>query len=271
MTKRCIALTISASLAASAWAVYAPIPEEQLGKALTVQLSGGVYHDSNIFGGASNEVSSVVYRMAPSLEFASSLTDQTFFSAGYSLTYDYVKDRPQNQDLFNHDLHARVAHAFSQRATLDISNTFLVAENPESLLAGVPLNTDQSFRNNQFNVIFRGGLTERIGYTLKARSSVFDFDLPNLSTLLDRSETLLGVALDYAVSEATQALGEFRYLAVDYARNGSRKDKRSVYLLGGVDYAPSKQLSISARAGLEQRYRWGAPDDEAPYAEITGR
>ncbi len=271
MFQRCLASLLPAFVAIPLGAVYAPVPEEELGQPITVTLEGGVFHDSNIFGAPSGEIDSLVWRAAPSVELALSLSDQTFFSAGYGLTYDYIADRPQNRDLFSHDLHARLAHAFNPRSTLDLNNTFLIAENPESLLAGVPLNTDQSYRSNQFDATYTGGLTERLGFAFKGRSLIFNYDLASLADQLDRSETLLGVSVDYAVSEVSKALGELRFLDVSYDTLGNRKDKQSVYYLGGFDYAPSEQTAFNLRLGWEQRYRWGAPDDDAPYAEITGR
>lgn len=61
-------LTPLAVLASPLMAVYAPIPEEELGKALVFTVGGGVYHDDNIFGAPSGERSSMVYRFAPSID-----------------------------------------------------------------------------------------------------------------------------------------------------------------------------------------------------------
>ena len=271
MTKRCIALFVASLVSLRVWAVYAPIPEEELGKTFTLRVGGGVFHDSNIFGAATGETSSMVYRFAPSLDFNSSLSAQTFLSASYDLTFDRLPDRPLNRDLVSHLMNVRLAHAFSKRTTLDISDSYTIAENPESLLAGIPLNTDQSFDSNQFNATFDSGINERLGYTFKARSSTFAFDLPTLAAQLDRSETLVGLSLNYSLSETAKVLGEFRFLDVSYDVGGNLKDKRSYYYLGGYDYNPTEQTAVSVRLGMEQRYRSGAPNDTYPYAEITGR
>ena len=271
MTKRCITLLVASLVSVRVWAVYAPIPEEELGKSFTVRIGGGAYHDSNIFGGATDETSSMVYRFAPSVNFNASVSAQTFFSASYNPTFDRVVDRPLNEDLISHLMNVRLAHAFSKPTTLDISDTYTIAENPESLLAGIPLNTDQSFDSNQFNAIFDSGINERLGYTFKGRSSTFAFDLPTLASQLDRSETLVGVSINYALSETSKVLGEFRYLDVTYDLGGNLKDKHSYYFLGGYDYNPTEKSAVTVRVGLEQRYRSGAPNDDYPYAEITGR
>ncbi len=269
--KRNVALFLTSLAALPAWAVYAPIPEEDLGQTVAVQIGGGIYHDDNIFGAATGAVSSMVYRFSPSIDFNASVTAQTFFSASYDLNYDYVVDRPLNTDLFSHRFSARVAHAFNRDSTIDVTGTYSINENPESLLAGLPLNTDQSFKNNQIDLVFISKINERLGYTFKGRSSIYAFDLNTLAAQLDRDETLFGLSLDYAVSEATKLIGEFRYQDVAYDTAGNTKDKNSYYYLGGLDYAPSEKTSVSLRFGFEQRYRSGAPNADAPYAEITGR
>ncbi len=271
MMKRCFLLLVLAAITGPLGAVYAPIPEEELGKALLVTLGAGIFNDSNIFGSPDNKRDSMVYRFEPSISYNASVTDQTFLSASYDLMWDHVEDRPGNQDLISHILSVRLAHSFDPETVLDITDQFSVVENPESLLPGLPLNTDQSYVSNQLDITFNDEFDERLGYTLKARSLLYAYDLDSLGDQLDRHEFLIGASLNYHVSEATRLLGELRYQDVSYDFGGSTKDKQSTFVLAGVDYNPAENLSISVRAGLEQRDRSGAPDDDAPRAEITVR
>lgn len=271
MLKRCKNLIPLVIGVGSLGAVYAPIPEEELGKALVFRVGGGLYHDSNIFGSSTGERDSMVYRFAPSVDYNASVTDQTFLSASYDLTFDHVEDRPANTDLISHVFGLRVAHSYNPDSIIDVTETFTVSENPESLLPGLPLNTDQSFKSNQLDATYTGKAGERVGYTLKGRSLLYAYDLNSLAQQLDRHELLVGASVDYAVSEATKLSGEYRFQDVAYDAGGAVKDKRSHFLLAGLDYAPSEQLSLSARAGLEQRDRSGAPDDDAPRAEVMAR
>src|ERR1035437_6448043 len=80
-------------------AVYAPIPELEKGRALTVYLATGAYYDSNIFGGSTQEISSYVYEFNPSVVFNASVDAKTFVSASYRLSLDYVPDRPGKKEL----------------------------------------------------------------------------------------------------------------------------------------------------------------------------
>ena len=270
MMKRCLLPLFIALSSAPVWAVYAPIPDEELGQALTIKLGGGLYHDSNIFGGATGEISSMVYRLSPSIDFNSSLSPQTFFSASYDFTFDRVVDRPLNKDLTSHFIKGRLAHSINPRSEIDINASYSAVENPESLLAGVPVNTDQSFKSSQLDFRYSGTLTQRMGFTFKGRNSAYAYDLATLASQLDHNEFLIGFSADYAYSEATKLLGEYRFQDVSYDTGAASKDKDSNYWLLGVDHSPNEKLSLSVRAGVEMRSRSGAPDDDAPYAEITG-
>src|SRR5262249_7101738 len=139
-------------------AAYAPVPEQEQGKDLTFSVRTSISHDSNLFGGPRNEVSTAVFTVAPSVIYNRSLTDQTFFSGSYGLTLDHFEDRPGDKTLDSHAATLRLAHAFTKTTTLDVNDFFTVARNPEALLPGVAatlpgsvLNPDQSFTRNQLD------------------------------------------------------------------------------------------------------------------------
>lgn len=252
-------------------AVYAPIPEQEQGKDFSASVRVGVAHDSNIFGAATGAVSSSVYTVEPSLKFNTSLTDQTFFSASYRLTLDRMEDRPGDQTLDSHDLNVRLAHAFSQATNIDVSDNYTVSKNPESLLAGIPLNTDQSFKRNQVDGRLVTTLGERVSATFKARSVHYRYDNATLGASLDRTETLAGAAVTYTVVPELKAVGEYRRQDVSYRTAGANKDKQSNFLIGGLDYELAKKLTASGRVGGEWRERDGEGDTDTPYVELSAK
>lgn len=256
---------------AFAFAVYAPIPEQDQGKALSFRLGASVYHDSNIFGAATGKIDSLVYSATPSISYNGSLDDKTFLSAGYDLAIDHFVDRPGKQNLISHTFNARVAHAFSSSSNIDVSDSYQIAKNPQSLLAGLPLNTDQSFKMNQFNARYVTSLNQKTGLALKYRNISFAYDLASLAAQLDRMEQLAGLELSFALLPETKLVGEYRYQKVAYDQNSANKDKRSHFFLTGVDYTPSQKLTFTARGGFEDRTREGERDTTAPYAELSSR
>lgn len=252
-------------------AVYAPIPEQEQGKDLTVTVAGGVSYDSNIFGGATDAISSTVFEVAPRIAYNASITDQTFFSASYALTLDNFERRPGQKLLDSHDVTLRLAHAFSKSTILDLTNDLMLARNPQSLLNGVALNTDQSFTHNQFDAHVTTPLTPKLKTELKARSSYTKYRNGAIGRLLDRIENLYGVAADYAVLPEVKAVAELRHQDVYYRKLGESKNKYSNYVMAGADYDVAKKLTLSGRLGAEWRQRLGAENTAAPYAEFSGR
>jgi hypothetical protein len=252
-----------------AWAVYAPIPEQEQGKDLTVTLAANVSHDSNIFGSAFGAIASDVYEFSPKIAYDASLTDQTFASLSYKLTLDHFTDRPGEKTLDSHDLLARVAHAFSPSTTIDVVDTYQVARNPESLLNGLPVNADQSFKRNEFDGNFATTVTAKVGATVKARTVDYRYRSAAIGRSLDRIENLYGIAGDYAVLPETKLVGEARHQDVFYTKQGEIKNKSSDYLMGGVDYAVAKKLTASGRFGVEWRHRDAERSTTAPYVELS--
>jgi hypothetical protein len=266
------ALLIGGLLAASpVWAVYAPIPEQEQGRDLTFSVKGGVSHDSNIFGAATDERESLIFTVAPRATYNASLTAQTFFSASYGLTLDRFEKRPGDKLLDSHDASLRLAHAFSKVTIIDVNDTFTVSRNPESLLPGQTLNTNQSFTRNQLDGRFVTPVTAKFGVTVKARSIFYDYHDRLLGRSLDRIENLYGVSGDYAILPEIKGVAELRHQDVFYRTLGELKNKKSNYLMAGIDYDVARKLSLSGRAGAEWRQRKGDDDTTAPYAEVAAK
>ncbi len=270
--KNRIPFAFAALLAPSlAFAIYAPIPEQEQGKALTYRLGASVYHDSNIFGAATGERDSMVYNFTGTISFNGSIDDQTFASASYTLSNDHVADRPGKKNLTSHSLSGRLAHSFSPSSSIDVSAGYDIEKNPESLLAGQPLNTDQSFDRAELDARYTTAVGQKVGVVTKYRLLNYAYDNPSLSNQLDRSENLLGLELSYAYLPETKIVGEYRYQAISYDTSSNLKDKNSHFLMAGFDYNPGKQLLISGRGGFEDRSRDSQPDTTAPYVELTTR
>ena len=254
-----------------AWAVYAPIPEQDQGKAWTFSATGGVSYDSNIFAAASHEIGSTIFTVAPKVSFNASITSQTFASASYELTLDHFDNRPGKKTLDSHALAARLAHAFTSATSIDVSDVFTVQRNPASDLAGVSVNTNQSFKNNEVDGSATTAVNAKAGITVKVRSLLYRYDNPTLATSLDRTENLYGLSGDYAVLPDTKAVVEYRHQDIDYRRAGGSKDKRSDFLMGGADYDVAQKITASGRVGFEHRTRESQSDETVPYVELSAR
>jgi hypothetical protein len=252
-------------------AVYAPIPEQEQGKDLTISLRAGLSYDSNIFGAANDAVDSTIWTLAPRVVYNASLTDQTFLAAAYALTLDRFDDRPGDKLLDSHEATVRLAHAFSKVTTIDINDGFTISRNPESLLAGRTVNGDQSFTRNQLDGRFTTPLNARLGGTVKARSVYLEYRDEELGRSLDRIENLFGASGDYSILPEIKAVGEYRHQDVFYRKLGELKNKKSDFLMGGVDYDVARKLSLTGRLGVEWRQRKAERDTTSPYAEVSAK
>jgi Putative beta-barrel porin 2 len=266
---RAILIATTLCICPAAWAVYAPIPVQEQGKDLSFSVESGITYNTNIFGAATDPISSFVFELAPDLTFNSSLTDQTFFSAGFRPTLDYFDNRPGEKLLYSQAVNARIAHSFSKTSDIDVSDAYSYDQNPEALLNGAPVNTDQTLQSNEFNARYTFAPTEQLGMVLKARSVYYDYINALLGDELNRFENLYGLEFDYTLLPDLKAAGEYRHQDVDYSNDPSSNNKHSDFLMGGFDYNVGPKLTASMRLGVEYRHRDGLSDETSPYAEFS--
>jgi predicted porin len=258
-------------LPALARAVYAPIPEQEQGQPFVVTVQASAYYDTNIFGAATGRIDSMVYSIAPKLSFDVSMDKQTFFSASYQPTVDYIENRPTDKTLLSHSLALRLARAFSDATNIDLDEAFHVDRNPQSQLNGVALNVDQSVTWNELDTRFTTVVGPKAGMVLKYRNLYYSYDDKGLGDSLDRMEHLGGIELNYKVVPEATVVGEYRYQVINYRVSGAGKDKDSNFALTGLDYSLGKKITLSGRVGLEQRSRKDESSMSSPYAEATFR
>jgi hypothetical protein len=271
-----IAVTFCTLVATRVLAVYAPIPEEEKGRLLTVYVTGGVYYDTNIFGSPDDERSSLVYAVSPRFVFNLSATDQTLVSASYQLSLDHFADRPGKKLLDSHTLSASVKHTFSPRLEAELSDVYLVSKNPESLLPGLStvLNTDQSYTLNQLDGRLGANLTKRIGLTGKARAASFAYDndvLPyvELAAKIDYAKgSYLSAGYGFSVEEVSN-LDVYTDMSVHrFFANVQHVLTPRLIATGSVSWEPTllngrqgvsrDRDETNARMGVALTYRLGA-------------
>ncbi len=252
-----------------AWAVYAPIPEQEQGKELVVTLQAGFYHDSNIFGAPTGEIESMVYEFAPKIAFNAALTDQTFLVASYALRLDYFDNRPGDKSLDSHDFNVAFDHSFSPVTTLHLSDDYSIEQNPQSALNGILLSTDQSYDRNVFDGSFETNIAPQLGVGLKVQSINYAYNDDLLARQIDHMENLYSMSLGYDALPELRVLGEVRHTDILYDTGGDHKDKHTDFLIGGVDYKVAKELTATGRLGYQWRQRDGDDDTQAPYVQLS--
>ncbi len=268
---RVILTGLALCLGTVARAVYAPIPEQDQGKALTLSVETGISYNSNIFGAPSDPVSSYIYELSPKLAYNASVFEDTFVSADFHPTLDYFDNRPGTKTVYSQAIDGRVAHSFSQTSVLDLSDSYSYNQNPEALLNGVPVNSNQTLQSDEFDGHFSFAPTEKLGLVVKVRSVYFDYTDATLGGELNRFENLYGVESDLTLLPNLKLAGEYRHQDVLYDTDAGTKDKHSDFLMAGFDYNVGPKLTASVRVGAEYRQRSGLSSETTPYVEISGK
>ena len=268
---RIVLLCSSVAICAIARGVYAPIPEEEKGKGLTLSLLTGITYNNNIFGSATDAVASVVYEVSPRVAFNSSLSPQTFFSAAFQPRLDYFDNRPGSKALYSQDLGARIAHSFSPVSVVDVADEFAYDQDPQVLLNGVPVNSNQTLESNQLNGKYTFAPAERLGLALKTRVMYYDYVDEAIGEQLNRFENLYGLEFDYSLLPELKLAGEYRHLDVDYRNDPSENDKHSDFLMAGFDYKVGPRLTASFRVGGEYTHRDSLASETTPYVEFAAK
>ncbi len=271
-----------ASLAlALAWvplarAVYAPVPDQGVGQEWTVSLRSGATWDNNIFGAAHDKIASWVFEAVPEIAFAGSLDDRTYAEFNYTLTLDHFDNRPGTRDFASHLVSGRLAREFTPTVSLDVTDLFAIVKNPESLLAGADgvthtKNTNQSFDRNEADARATVNLAPKIGLVAKFREVHFAYDNVNLARAIDRDELLYGLEGTYDILPELKAVGEARHEDIYYRIGGETKNKRTDFVMAGLDYALAKKFSLTSRLGGEWRDRASESSTNSPYVELSAR
>jgi hypothetical protein len=196
-------------------------------------------------------------------------TPQTYIGASYVYGMRWYEARPRNQADHTHQANAKLSHAFTERYRIDLSNSFVAAQEPELLApAGAPIvgplrAEGDNFRNSA-SATLTAQTTEQIstvvGYT-NDLWSYQDAGPGSRSAILDRMEHLATINLRYQILPATVGILGYQFGAREFSGNqllapGGMyrswvRDSHSHYAYLGVDQAITAQLSASVRAGAQ--------------------
>jgi len=224
------------------------------------------------------------------LEFSPSATlnhsvEQTLLSASY--VYDlrwYVDaDRAGNTPYdSSHQFNARLAHTFSERLKLQVSDSFVIAQEPTVIDPSVitsPLRTAGNNVRNTGSIDFTAELTPELDLHMGYANTLYSYQQSEGDTvvfpgqlrtasrqaLLDRMEQLATIDLRWKVQPETTAIFGYQFENVDYTSpegiifSGTLpssatifskiRDQDSHFVFVGVDQAFGPQLNASIRAG----------------------
>ncbi|HVY71509.1 MAG TPA: outer membrane beta-barrel protein [Verrucomicrobiae bacterium] len=220
--------------------------------------------------------------------------DQTYVGLSYDYTMKYYDDRVNNSADHSHVVNARLNHAFTPGHKLDLTDSFVIAQEPELLepsgAVTFPLRSDGNNIHNNANATYTGELTQLLSVVLGYSNGLYDYQQTgpsSYSAALDRMEHLVTFNLRWTALQSTVLLLGYQYNLVDHTSkdslvtppaayiNPNVRDSESHYVYGGVDQVFNQYLSASLRAGAQiTEYQNALPtmDDNqvSPYVDVSG-
>jgi hypothetical protein len=218
--------------------------------------------------------------VSPDLEF-NFLMEQTTLSFGYIYSYKYYQNRLINSsgnDANTSDFHAALTHAFNERYSLSVKDSFVIGQEPDFLRSGNTFTTFQRYSGNNMrnfgDIDFTAQLTPDFGLDVGYANTFLDYS--DTAYGLDQNNNFYGsnagllnsldnvVHLDgrYQLQPQTIGLVGVQFRETDYTGNqpiglyndgmpvmSDARNARSYYGYVGLDHNFRPDLSGSIRAG----------------------
>jgi hypothetical protein len=220
------------------------------------------------------------FEVSPDVEFNFPM-EQTTLSFGYTYSYKYFMNRPLYQtgnDANTHDFHAALTHAFSERYSVSVRDSFVIGQEPDFLRAGNSFTTFQRISGNNLRnygaIDFDAQLTPQFGLELGYANTFTSYAnnswsqnpdgtiTPSNSGLLDMLDHLIHLDGRYQLQPQTIGVVGVSFRETDYTghqpigiyEDGSSvmsgdRDARSYYGYVGLDHNFRPDLTGSIRVG----------------------
>ncbi|MDX1952947.1 MAG: outer membrane beta-barrel protein [Verrucomicrobiota bacterium] len=235
----------------------------------------GFYDDNYTTSPKAVRRDSFGFEVAPSIGL-NIFRDQTTIGLSYLYSMRYYEDRNEDTADHSHQFNGKLSHAFTPRFKFDISDSFVIAQEPAIIdpqLLTTFLRSDGDNVRNSVNANLSIGLTERLDTVIGYENAYYDYDQEGAgsrSALLDRVEHFGKIDLRAELVPTTIGVLGYRFGLTDYNSDDPLnpvgapispdvRDATSHYGYVGVDQTINPQLTASVRGGV----RYTEYDDAA--------
>ena len=307
MKKIVASISLVAVGASSLQADLLPGLTTESGKPFTLSATLRGFYDDNINTIPNNEPvdhrGSYGVEVSPDLEF-NFLMEQTTLSFGYIYSYKYYQYRLLNSsgnDANTHDFHAALTHAFSERYSLSVRDSFVIGQEPDFLRAGNSFTTFQRFSGNNLRnygeIDFSAQLTPQFGLELGYANTLVAYSdnanpvstgRASNSGIMDEMDHTIHLDGRYQLQPQTMGVVGVQFRETDYTgyqpigvygppragqpvMSGDR-NARSYYGYVGLDHNFRPDLTGSVRAGGRYTDYYNAVVNQnqgSPYATVS--
>jgi hypothetical protein len=240
--------------------------------------------------------------VSPGVEFNFPM-QQTTLSFGYVYSYKYYENKligSNGNDDNTHDFHAALTHAFSERYSVSIKDSFVIGQEPDFLRAGNTFTTFQRYSGNNLRnfgaIDFLAQLTPEFGLDAGFANTMVSYSdnanpestgVASNSGLLDSLDWLVHLDARYQLRPQTVGILGVQYRETDYTGNqpiglydsgepvmSDSRNARSYYVYLGLDHTFRPDLIGSVRAGGRYTSYYNDPTDQdqvSPYVMTSLR
>ncbi len=252
--------------------------------------------------GVNRKQESFGYEITPGANLNLQL-EQTTISLGYVYSYRYYENRPENKADQSHSFNAKLEHTFNSRLKLNVSDSFVSAQEP--LLIAEPNGfTPSPIRSNGDNIRNTGkiglnvGVTEELEFVPTYTNTIYDYSDKDLNpgdlsrkALLNRMEQSFSLDARYLIQPKTFGVLGYAYGITEYDNSDNinpnfptvagsllipsdSRDQTNHKVYVGVDHDFSSQFSASVRVGARfteySNAMPGADDNKtSPYVDAS--
>ena len=198
--------------------------------------------------------------VSPGINFTIGEGTDVEFNVGYAFGMRYYEDRETDNEDYGHELGISLNKAFYDTSILQLSDSFVIAQEPEILQGGTPLRTEGDNLRNTFSASYRRVLSGNIGAELGYGNSIFDYEESFHSALLDRSQNKVSLDVFYDM-ERTEYFVGYQFASTDFDGgelkvpgldfNSDARDNNSHYGYVGVRHQLDKNFVANVRAGAQ--------------------
>ena len=181
------------------------------------------------------------------------------FSAGYAFGMRYYEDRETDNEDYGHELGISLSKAFSNTSVFQLSDSFVIAQEPEILNGGAMHRLEGDNMRNTLSASYRQVLSGNILGELGYGNSIFDYEEAYHSALLDRSHNQVNLDVIYDMEQTEYFVG-YKFASTDFDGGdlaggldfkSDARDNDSHYGYVGVRHQLNKEFVASAQAGAQ--------------------
>jgi len=233
--------------------------------------------------------------------------DQTSIDLSYMYQLRYFIDRPTPRDDHSHLANAKLTHVFNEQYSVDVRNSFAIAQEPSVIdddgPLSTPLRSEGDNIRNAGGIAFNGRLGERFRLTLGYDNTFYDYEedaddidrargtpvgFSSRSSVLDRMEHLAEVRGGFELNPRTTLGASYKYRRVEFSSDdpvlvgfagpipltlpGKAFDRESHIGTLTAELRLNAQLSLDGEVGVEYTTYENALFDEevGPFAALRG-